>query len=200
MKLMNRQQFLRNLPLMAAPLVLPSCSSLGNLGRLALQSNYLVGTNSMLTRLLPFFPFNRQYSGIGQISLSQPVLAMVPDKNKVRLGLTANAGLANQLGQQSGLGFLNKLAGQSTAGTCQLACGLRFNPKDNGIYLQEPELEELNLQGLASSYTEPVRGLINLVGPQILDKTPIHTLESSFATRALSSLAVKDNGLLLDFL
>ncbi|MGJ8725581.1 MAG: hypothetical protein ACSHYB_13565 [Roseibacillus sp.] len=185
---------------MAAPLALPSCSGLNNLANLALQSNYLVNSSSLLSRLLPHFPFNRQYSGIGQVSLSQPSLAMVPEQNKVRLGLTANAGLANQLSQQTGLSILNDIAGRSTSGTCQLACGLRFNPADNGIYLKEPVLEELNLQGLASSYTEPARGLINLIGPQILDKYPVHTLEPSFTTRALSSLAVKKNGLLLDFL
>ena len=197
---MNRQQFLRKLPLVAAPLTFSSCANLSNLGRLALQSNYLVGTSSLLSRLLPFFPFNQQYSGLGQVSLTQPTLEMIPESNKVRLGLTATAGLAEQLGQKTGLGFLNNIAGQATSGTCQLACGLRFNPEDNGVYLKDPELEELNLQGLASSYSEPARGLINLVGPQILDKYPVHTLESSFATRALSTLSVQKNGLLLDFL
>ena len=197
---MNRQQFLRKLPLVVGPLSLSSCTSLTNIGRLALQSNYLVDTNSLLSRLIPFFPFNRQYSGVGQVNLTQPTLAMVPEKNKVRLGLTATAGLADQLGQNTGLSFLNNLAGRTTSGTCQLACGLRFEPSNNGIYLKEPELEELNLQGLASSYTEPARGLINLVGPEILDKHPVHTLEPSFATRALSELSIQKNGLLLDFL
>ena len=197
---MTRQQFLRNLPLIVAPFALPSCSGLNNLGRLALQSNYLVNTNSLLTRLLPHFPFNREYSGIGQVSLSQPSLSMVPEQNKVRLGLTANAGLTNQLSQQTGLGFLNDLAGRSTSGTCQLACGLRFNKEDNGIYLKDPVLEELNLSGLASNYTNSARNLINLVGPQILDKYPVHTLEPSFATRTLSTLQVERGGVLLDFL
>ena len=199
---MNRQQFLRTIPLAAAPLVLPSCTGLNGLSSLAnlAQGNYLVNTSSMLSKLLPYFPFNRDYSGIGQVSLTQPSLAMVPDQNKIRLGFTANAGLTNQLSQQTGLGFLNGLAGRSTSGTAQLACGVRFNKEDNGIYLQDPVLEELNLQGLASNYSDSARSLINLVGPQILDQHPVHTLEPSLATRTLSALVVEKNGLLLDFL
>ena len=199
MPLMNRRKSLRQLSYLATPLLVSSCSQVANLGRLALQSNYLVDQTSLLSRLLPHFPFNQQYQGIGQVSLSQPSFAMVPDQNKIRLGLTTQAGLANNIGQQTGLDFLNALGGQSTSGTCQLACGIRYNPDDNGIYLKEPVLEELNLSGLASSYTNSARSLINLVGPQILDRYPIHTLKSSFATRALQSMTVRDNGLLLDF-
>ncbi len=196
---MNRRTLLKQVPLAAAPLLLPSCSSLSNLGRLALHSNYLVGTNSLLSRLLPFFPFNQQYQGVGQVSLSEPSLSMVPEQNKVRLGLKANAGLTDQLAGNTGLAFLNNFAGRTTSGFCQLACGFRFNSEDNGIYLKEPVVEELDFDGIPSQYTEPAKGLVNLVGPQILDQHPVHTLESSFATRALQSLAVKDNGLLLDF-
>ena len=196
---MNRSEFLRKSVLLTTPALLPSCSNLSNLGRLALQSSYLVNTSSLLSRLLPFFPFNKQYQGIGQLGLSQPVLSMVPEQNKIRLGMTATAGLADQLGQNLGLDLLRGLGGQSTSGTCQLACGLHFNPADNGVYLKEPVLEQLNLGNLGSQYTEPMRGLVNLIGPQILDRHPIHTLQSSFATRALQSLVVKDNGLLLDF-
>lgn len=196
---MNRRQSLRQLSLLATPLAFSSCSQVANLGRLALQSNYLVDTKSMLARMIPYFPFNQEYSGIGQINLSNPQLSMVPDQNKIRLGLAANAGLANSLTQQSGLDFLRNLGGQSTSGNCQLACGLRFNPEDNGVYLKDPVVEQLNLSGLASNYTEPTRNLLNLVGPQILDRHPIHTLESSFATRVLQTLTVKPEGLLLDF-
>ena len=197
---MNRKQFLRFVPLAAAPLALPSCSgSLGTLGR-ALQSNYLVDSTSILARLIPYFPFNRDYSGIGQLSLNRPAIETLPDENKILLGLDVTAGLSDQLSQSTGLGFLNNLAGRSTSGNCALACGVRYNKEDRGIYLDDPELRELNLEGLASNYTNSARSLANLVGPQILDQHPVHTLEPSLATRALSNIKVDKNGLLLDFL
>ena len=153
----------------------------------------------MLSKMLPYFPFNKQYSGIGQVSLSDPVFSMVPEQNKIRLGLKANAGLANGLANQTGLNFLRNLDGRNTSGTCQLACGLRFNPEDNGIYLKEPVVEELQFDDISSNYTAPARNLLNLLGPQILDRYPVHTLKPSFATRALQAFTVQEKGLLLDF-
>ena len=197
---MNRKHFLRTLPLLAAPIVLPSCSGgLGTFGR-ALQSNYLIDSTQLLARLIPFFPFNRDYSGIGQLSLTNPALETLPDENKILLGLGVTGGLSNQLSQQTGLSFLSNLAGRATSGNCTLACGVRYNKEDRGIYLDDPELRTLNLDGLASNYTDSARSLANLVGPQILDKHPVHTLEPSLATRALSNIKVDKNGLLLDFL
>ncbi len=196
---MNRRQSFRQLSYLGAPVLMSSCAGLSNLGRLALQSNYLVGPSSLVSQMLPHFPFSKEYGGIGQISLSQPVFSMVPEKNKIRLGLTTSAGLADHLGERTGIDFLKNLGGRVTSGTCQLACGLRFNSEDNGIYLKEPELEQLNLSGIASNYTESARGLINLLGPQILDRYPVHTLKPSFATRALKEITVRKDGLLLDF-
>ncbi len=196
---MNRRQSLRQLSFLASPFAVSSCAELGNLGRLALQNSYLVGQQSLLSRLLPNFPFSRQYGGIGQLSLSQPVLAMVPEQNKIRLGLTTSAGLSQGLGQGTGIDFLKNLGGRATSGRCQLACGIRFEPKDNGIYLKDPVLEEFQLDGLASSYSDSARSLVNLVGPQILDRYPVHTLQSGFATRALQAMTVRKEGLLLDF-
>lgn len=196
---MNRRQNLRQLSTLTLPVLFSSCAQVSNLGRLALASQYLVDSNSMLSKMLPYFPFNKQYSGIGQVSLSDPVFSMVPDQNKIRLGLKANAGLANGLASQTGLAFLRNLDGQNTSGTCQLACGLRFNPENNGIYLKDPVVEELHFDKLSNHYTTPAKNLLNLVGPQILDQYPVHTLKPSFATRALQTLTVQDKGLLLDF-
>jgi len=199
MTLMNRRQSLRHLSALSVPALFSSCSEVANLSRLALASQYLVDSNSMLSKMLPYFPFNQSYSGVGQVSLSEPVVSMIPDQNKIRLGLTANAGIAEGVAGQPGLGFLRNLGGQSTSGTCQLACGLRFNPEDNGIYLKDPVVEKLDFQNLSQSYTQPARNLLNLVGPQILDRYPIHTLKPSFATRAIQAMTVQQQGLLLDF-
>lgn len=174
----------------------PSCGT--TIGR-ALQGQYLIRTDQILAQLLPFFPFQRQMPGVGQVSLSNPIFSMAPDINKVRVGLTTGIAAASGLAELTGIPALGQIAGRGTAGTCQRACGLRYDSATRGIYLREPAIEKLEFQHLSSSLTTPFTQLVNLFGPQFLDQRPIHTLEPSLATRFLNQMVVQPGGIALNF-
>jgi len=194
---MDRRSLLKKATLSSPALLLASC---GPIADLALRQQYLIGTQQILGQLLPFFPFQRQYQGLGQISLAKPTFTMAPDINKVRIGLTTSAATATGLGRLTGIPALENFSGRSTSGTCQLACGLRYDTKTRGIFLKEPEVEKLDLQNIPTTYTNPLRSLINTLGPQLLDQKPIHTLEPSLASRFLNDFTIQQNGIALKFL
>ena len=193
---MNRRDLIRKAALCSPALLLPSCSTVADL---ALRNQFFIPTSHILAKMSPLFPFRRSYQSAGQMSLSNPVFSMVPDQNKVRLGLTAAMTAGSQIGQLSGIPALGSLAGLATRGTCQLACGLRYDPKTRGIFLKEPVVEKLDVDNFASTLTEPFRQVVNMFGPQILDKHPIHTLDASLASRFLQGMEVQPTGIALKF-
>lgn len=176
--------------------MLPGC---GTVADLVLRNQFFIPTSHILAKLGPLFPFSRSYQSAGQMSLSNPVFSMVPEQNKVRLGLTAAMTAGSQIGQLSGISVLGNLAGLTTGGTCQLACGLRYDPTTRGVFLKEPVVEELDIHNFSSALSEPFRQVVNLFGPQILDKHPIHTLEPSLASRFLGGMEVQPTGIALKF-
>ena len=193
---MTRRKLLKQASLLSPAILAPSCTSIADL---ALRQQYLIGTQQILSQLLPFFPFQQQLPNVGTLSLANPVFEMAPDIHKVRIGLTTTAAAASGLAALTGIPALGSIAGRSTSGTCQLACGLRYDPSTRGIFLKEPQVEKLDLQNISPALTNPFRSLINTFGPQILDQRPIHTLEPSLASRFLNSFAIQENGIALKF-
>jgi hypothetical protein len=193
---MTRREIFTKGALLTPAIFTPSCATVADM---ALRGQYLIRVEQILAQLLPFFPFQRQISGVGQVSLSNPVFTMAPDINKVRVGLTTGIVAASGLAELTGIPALGQIAGRGTSGTCQLACGLRYDPATRGIYLREPAIEKLEFQHLSSSLTTPFTQLVNLFGPQLLDRQPIHTLEPSLATRFLKQMEVQPGGIVLKF-
>ena len=165
---MNRRQLLQRIPLLASYPLLNSCAGGGGLGALAsLIPNYLISSNMITQKLLPHFPFQKDFAGIGTINAINPKISMAPDINKVRIGLGVQAGLAQGLGKITGIPLLNQIAGSTHNGQCTLACGLRYDPSTRGIYLKDPVIEQLQLGQIPTQYTNNAQQLLNSFGPQI---------------------------------
>ena len=193
---MTRREILRKGALLSPAVLAPSCATVADM---ALRGQYLIRADQIMAQLLPFFPFQRQISGVGQVSLSNPVFSMAPDINKVRLALTTGVAAAPGLAELTGIPALAQIAGRGTSGTCQLACGLRYDSATRGIFLREPVIEKFQFEHLSPSLTTPLTQVINLFSPQFLDRHPIHTLEPSRATRFLNSMEVQSGGIALKF-
>ena len=198
---MKRREILRKAALFSPAVVMPSCSTVANL---ALKSQLFIPTSELLARFSPFFPFQQSYQGLANLSLSNPVFSMLPEQNKVRLGMTTGLSTGSGLGSSTGglaglagLSGLGKLAGLNTGGTCQIACGLRYDQKSRGIFLNEPVIEKLDITGIPSAYSDPFRQLANAFGPKILDRQPIRTLEPSLAASFLNKMVVEPTGIAL---
>ena len=69
----------------------------------------------------------QQCAGVGQLSLSNLVFLMIPDLDKVRIGLMTNVSASSVLGEMTGIPALGRVAGESTSGTCQGAWGLHLS-------------------------------------------------------------------------
>ncbi len=187
---MTKREFIKHLSLATGGVALSSCAGSSFL------PSYLISNEMIISQLLPHFPFNKSLSGIGSIGLTSPSVSFAPDINKVRMNMGVQIGLGESLALIPGL---SSLANSLQKGTCQLACGLRYDRNTRGIYLKDPTIESLQLNGVGNNYSNRVTGLVNALAPSIFNQYAIHTLQPSIATTFLGSMTVKDNGIALGF-
>ena len=193
---MNKRKFLKSLPL-ASPLILSAC------GGISLGSNllpqFLLKTDVIQTELDNIFPFARNLNQVGGLQLSNPILGTAPEINKMRLGLGLTGRLSPDLALATSIPHLKALASEERSGQCQIACGFRYDPKTRDIFLHEPVIESLELGGFPDYYSNQISHLVNLLGSQMFSRTPVHTLDDTFANRRLKSFQVQNDGVALQF-
>lgn len=172
--------------------LLNSCAGLSELSKLGdlglgsgLSPTLLIKPQTIVSKLIPYFPYNQNYQGLAGVSFADPVVSMVPDAEKVRVGLTTLAGVTGS----------NKQVG----GRCQIACGLRYDPETRGIYLKDAILEDFNLNGVDSRLTSGFRGIANNLGNNILEKYPVYSLAQRPGIGLLKNMNVTNEGIKLGF-
>ncbi len=130
--MMTRRDFFQKTTIATPVVILASC---GTIADLAFRSQYLIRIDQIMSTLAPFFPFTQSVGGVGSLALSNPVFTTLPDRNKVRIGLSTGLNAASGLGRITGISALDQLGGQAASGTCELACGLRYDRETRGIFL-----------------------------------------------------------------
>ncbi|MDB9741327.1 DUF1439 domain-containing protein [Akkermansiaceae bacterium] len=172
--------------------LLSGCADLGQLGGLGglsmgdgLSPTLLIKPQTIVSKLAPHFPYRKNYQSLAGVSFDDPVVSMVPNAEKVRVGLTTLAGL-NGVGQQIG-------------GRCQLACGLRYDPESRGIYLKDATLEDFSFNGANSQLTSGFASVANSVGNTILERYPIYSLANYPGAGLLKNMNVTNEGIALGF-
>ncbi len=188
----SKRQFLLSIGTLGASVVLNNCAGINQLGGLGniglgpgLMPTFLIKPQMMMSKLTPHFPFQQGYKGLADISFSNPVLSMVPESDKVRVGLTTLGGIRG--------------TGRKLGGRCQIACGLNYDPKTRGIYLKDSVVEDFTLTGVSSQLTSGIRDVANLVGKNLLERYPVYTLGDSAGLGLLKKMNVTDQGILLSF-
>lgn len=171
--------------------LLSSCTGLSQLSELGelgigtgLVPTLLVRPQTITSKLTPHFPLQKSYQGLAGVSFADPVVSMVPNVEKVRVGLTTAAGITG---------------GQQVSGRCQLACGLRYDPETRAIYLKDTTVEDFQLTGVNSQLTSGFKNIANGIGSEILEAYPIYSLADRTGAGLLKSMNVTDEGVKLSF-
>lgn len=172
--------------------LLHSCAELSQLNELGslglgkgLSPTLLIKPQNIVSKITPHFPYQQNYKGIAGISFADPVVSMVPDAQKVRVGLTTLAGITGS----------DKQAG----GRCQLACKLRYDPDTKGIYLKDTTLEDFDLNGVNSQLTSGFTSIANTLGNNILERYPVYSLANRPGAGLLKTMDVTNEGIKVGF-
>jgi len=118
-----------------------------------------------------------QQRGIFTLTLSEPVLTLL--KNTQRAQIRAQALLVTSIGLQS-------------QGMITVNGKIRYEKDNYSFYIDDPEVTELDLEGLAPSLRPQLISIAqNAIAPEIKNK-PVYTLSDQEMTQAMARMMLKD--------
>jgi len=109
------------------------------------------------------FPYRRQVQQLFDVSLSNPVVMLEPDRNRVAVRLDAQ--LASP--------FLR----QPVNGVFTLSSELAWDAASQSVVLKSPSVDSVDMQGDAAAYGQQVGSVAALAAAQLLDNYPVYTFK-----------------------
>ncbi|TPQ39692.1 DUF1439 domain-containing protein [Cupriavidus pinatubonensis] len=133
---------------------LGACGSLGN--------QYTFSQSQLQSALERKFPFNKRYLDIFDIQLANPRLTLDPARNRVNLQFDAT--VDNRL-------FFR----QALTGRFALDSGLRYDAPSHSVVLQDPEVQQFDVQGLPGQFSRQINALGGILAEQLLQGYALYT-------------------------
>ena len=124
------------------------------------------------------FPLEKTYLVIVQVRLSDPVVTLREDSDRIELAVRVEAGL--------------KDLGRPSRGTADVSCRIRYEPSEGSFYADDPKVERLSLDGHPEGLLEKSSGAVTWVLRGLLARQPIYTLRTLDTARSVARLVLKD--------
>lgn len=121
---------------------------------------YTFSQAEIATRLAPHFPLTLRPSPLLAAELSNPVVALHPQHN--RLAVATRVRIASPLLARTALG------------TLVMQTGLRYRPADRALCLHEPETERLEFGDLSPRDNQNLQLATSTLAREALDGYPLH--------------------------
>ncbi|NOT86839.1 MAG: DUF1439 domain-containing protein [Lysobacter sp.] len=179
----TRRAFLRSAALFSVAVYLSGCATLNAAS--ALLGNQLVFSTPQLQEYLDRH-YPRRYDAAGglvDLTVSQPQISIPPDSS--RLHLDFDVGI-------DGLGMRS----DRHTGHFAITSGLRYDTRSHALYLEEPELESVQLPLLGDRMTTTGRELINGWLRDYARNEPVYRLEQrmldTLGSRRVSGTLIQD--------
>ncbi|RQH09851.1 DUF1439 domain-containing protein [Paraburkholderia dinghuensis] len=109
------------------------------------------------------FPYRRQMQQLFDVSLTNPVVMLEPDRNRIAVQLDAQ--------------LASPLIRQPVSGVFTLSSELAWDSASRSVVLKSPSVDRVDMQGAAAAYGQQVGAVVALAATQLLDNYPIHTFK-----------------------
>ncbi|MGZ8256469.1 MAG: DUF1439 domain-containing protein [Gallionella sp.] len=146
------------------PFILIILAGLALAGCAALVPNqYAVPKTKLVSKLQQSFPIQKDVAkGLFSVSMNEPTLNLLADKNRVEL---------------QGNFAAHSLLMDAVAGQFTVSGGLRYEPNGQAIYMQDAQLDALQISTDASA-AELLRPLLNAMLRDYLNSTPLYRFQA----------------------
>ena len=136
------------------------------------------------------FPFNHRYLELFDMTVSNPVLSLQPDTNRVATTLDAR--------------IAPPLLKKSWEGKVVISGALKIDPARSAIVLTEPRVDNLTIDAATGTYTGKLNQLGMLLAEDLLDNTVIYTFKPEEIKVAgvrfrPAKITTRANGLVVSF-
>jgi Protein of unknown function (DUF1439) len=109
------------------------------------------------------FPYQRTVSQLFDVALSNPVVGMLPDANRVSVKLDAR--------------FASPILQQPVDGVFTLSSELAYDAASRSVILKSPTVDNVSVSGQAQMYTQQINAAAALLATQLLTNYPIYTFK-----------------------
>ncbi|BDS07912.1 hypothetical protein NT6N_29520 [Oceaniferula spumae] len=126
------------------------------------------------------FPITKSALIIFQLTYSNPQVTLLPDTDRVQVGLDAS--LVIKINDQP----------KTLRGGITVTCGLRYDQETQSFYLTDTEFDRFELDGLPDKYEDKITLLASQYARQRLEKYPVYKLRATDTKKAAAKLLLKD--------
>jgi hypothetical protein len=141
---------------------LSACGSVSGLAGLMGPRTIEINRDQLMSKLGQQFPMKNQVLDVFEVTAMSPRLTLQPDNNRVLADLDIAA--------------KDRLFEKSYQGSLWLSFGLRYEPRDQTIRLQQVTIDKVSLQGLPASYERYLTRLGAWLAEDRLQNFVVHRL------------------------
>jgi hypothetical protein len=151
---------------------LTSCSVLGVTVSLAacatpifpfIPSHYTFSQKQVQEAVQRKFPYQRTVSQVFDVALTNPVVGLLPDANRVSVKLDAR--------------FASPFMPQPVDAVFTLSSELAYDAASKSVVLKSPNVDNVSVNGEAQAYVQQINAAAALLATQLLTNYPIYTFK-----------------------
>jgi hypothetical protein len=109
------------------------------------------------------FPYHRSLQQLFEVTLTNPVVVLQPDRNRVAVRLDAE--------------LQSPLLQQPVGGVFTLSSELAWDAASRSVVLKQPSVDNVDMQGSAAAYGQQVGAVAALAATQLLNNYPVYTFK-----------------------
>lgn len=128
-----------------------------------MPSQYTFSQRQVQDALQRKFPYQRTVSQVFEVALTNPVVGLLPDAN--RISVTLDARLASP--------FLR----EPVDGVFTLSSQLAYDAGSRSVILKSPSVDNVTVSGQAQAYTQQINEAAALLATQLLSNYPVYTFK-----------------------
>ena len=126
------------------------------------------------------FPATEDFLFIFNLTYSNPQVTLLQNDNRVQVGLDASLDIKID-------GELESLGGGAT-----VTAGLRYDQETQEFFLDNAEIERLEIQGVPDEWLEKVTKFASTAARNFVESGPVYSLEARDAKTTTAKLLLKD--------
>ncbi|WP_341314528.1 DUF1439 domain-containing protein [Paraburkholderia sp. IMGN_8] len=128
-----------------------------------IPSHYTFSQQQVQDAVQRKFPYQRTVSQVFEVALTNPVVGLLPDANRVSVKLDAR--------------LASPFMPQPVDGVFTLSSELAYDSASKSVVLKSPNVDNVSVSGQAQAYTQQINAAAALLATQLLTNYPIYTFK-----------------------
>jgi hypothetical protein len=128
-----------------------------------IPSHYTFSQKQVQEAVQRKFPYQRTVSQVFDVALTNPVVGLLPDANRVSVKLDAR--------------FASPFMPQPVDAVFTLSSELVYDAASKSVVLKSPNVDNVSVNGQAQAYTQQINAAAALLATQLLTNYPIYTFK-----------------------